>query len=192
MASLAQRSDVQYTAPRGARGFTLVELLVVVAIIGILAAMLFPVFASREAAHKVSCLSNVKQITVAVMMYSADYDDRFPLSAYRNGPGGNGGGGGGGGGGAQPPPNSPIWTDYVAEYVQNADVFKCPCTGPESRHVVIWAERGWLSIGLNRDLRTFRPTSPWRPRPFRSPPAPFSLQTRRPPTRTVAAAAFRS
>ena len=48
---------------RGRKGFTLIELLVVIAIIGILAAMLFPVFArARESAHKVSCLSNLKNL----------------------------------------------------------------------------------------------------------------------------------
>ena len=51
-------------------GFTLIELLVVIAIIAILAAILFPVFArAREKAHQTSCLGNVKQITLGVMMY---------------------------------------------------------------------------------------------------------------------------
>jgi prepilin-type N-terminal cleavage/methylation domain-containing protein/prepilin-type processing-associated H-X9-DG protein len=60
------------------RGFTLIELLVVIAIIGILAAMLFPVFArARESARKIQCLSNVKNIALAVQMYLTDYD-RFP------------------------------------------------------------------------------------------------------------------
>ncbi len=62
------------------RGFTLIELLVVIAIIGILAAMLFPVFArARESARKTQCLSNVKNIAMALQMYLADYD-RFPNS----------------------------------------------------------------------------------------------------------------
>jgi prepilin-type N-terminal cleavage/methylation domain-containing protein/prepilin-type processing-associated H-X9-DG protein len=60
------------------RGFTLIELLVVIAIIAILAAMLFPVFArARESARKIQCLSNVKNIAIAVQMYLTDYD-RFP------------------------------------------------------------------------------------------------------------------
>jgi prepilin-type N-terminal cleavage/methylation domain-containing protein/prepilin-type processing-associated H-X9-DG protein len=61
------------------RGFTLIELLVVIAIIGILAAMVFPVFArARESARKVVCVSNVKNIALAFQMYLADHNDTFP------------------------------------------------------------------------------------------------------------------
>ena len=57
-------------------GFTLIELLVVIAIIAILAAILFPVFArAREKARQTSCLSNVKQIMLANIMYAQDYDE---------------------------------------------------------------------------------------------------------------------
>ena len=63
------------------RGFTLIELLVVIAIIAILAAILFPVFArAREAARKTTCLSNLKEIDLAVQMYVEDYDEVFPSS----------------------------------------------------------------------------------------------------------------
>lgn len=62
-------------------GFTLIELLVVIAIIAILAAILFPVFAqAREQARKTTCLSNLKQIGSATMMYVQDYDERFPAA----------------------------------------------------------------------------------------------------------------
>jgi prepilin-type N-terminal cleavage/methylation domain-containing protein len=65
-------------------GFTLIELLVVIAIIGILAAMLFPVFArARESARKIQCLSNVKNIAMAVQMYIADYQQSPPVSTTR-------------------------------------------------------------------------------------------------------------
>jgi prepilin-type N-terminal cleavage/methylation domain-containing protein/prepilin-type processing-associated H-X9-DG protein len=61
------------------RGFTLIELLVVIAIIGILAAMLFPVFArARESARKIQCLSNIKNIAMATQMYLTDYDKLWP------------------------------------------------------------------------------------------------------------------
>jgi prepilin-type N-terminal cleavage/methylation domain-containing protein/prepilin-type processing-associated H-X9-DG protein len=58
------------------RGFTLIELLVVIAIIAILAAILFPVFAkAREKARQTSCLSNMKEIALAGLMYAQDYDE---------------------------------------------------------------------------------------------------------------------
>jgi len=60
-------------------GFTLIELLVVIAIIAILAAILFPVFAkAREKARQASCVSNVKQLALSVIMYAQDYDETFP------------------------------------------------------------------------------------------------------------------
>lgn len=59
-------------------GFTLIELLVVIAIIAILAAILFPVFAqAREKARGASCISNLKQIMLALKMYGQDYDERW-------------------------------------------------------------------------------------------------------------------
>jgi len=61
--------------------FTLIELLVVIAIIAILAAILFPVFAQAKlAAKKASDLSNVKQIGLAQLMYTNDYDDMYMAS----------------------------------------------------------------------------------------------------------------
>ncbi len=61
------------------RAFTLIELLVVIAIIAILAAILFPVFArAKEAANRSACLSNMKQIGLAMELYLGDFDDRLP------------------------------------------------------------------------------------------------------------------
>src|SRR5437763_15790418 len=61
------------------RGFTLIEMLVVISIIAILASILFPVFAqAREKARAAACLSNQKQIAMAFAMYSQDFDEVYP------------------------------------------------------------------------------------------------------------------
>ena len=69
-------------------GFTLIELLVVIAIIAILAASLFPVFAkAREKAKQSSCSSNLKQLGLAMLQYSQDYDEMYPGIRGANGVG---------------------------------------------------------------------------------------------------------
>ena len=66
--------------------FTLVELLVVVAIIAILAAILFPVFTrARQKANQTTCTSNLKQLGAAVAQYTQDNDEDEPISEYMNG-----------------------------------------------------------------------------------------------------------
>lgn len=90
---------------RTKRGFTLIELLVVIAIIAILAAILFPVFAqARAKARGTACLSNVKQIGTAMMMYVQDYDETTPS---------------GRGGGWE------WWTELVP-YMKSVDLLMCP------------------------------------------------------------------
>jgi prepilin-type N-terminal cleavage/methylation domain-containing protein len=65
-------------------GFTLVELLVVVALLAILAGLLFPVFSQvRRRAHQTSCLSNLRQVGMAMRLYLADWDGIYP---YDQGP----------------------------------------------------------------------------------------------------------
>src|ERR1700727_1097783 len=67
-------------------GFTLIELLVVIVIIAILAAILFPVFAKvREKARQTTCLSNMKQLGLALMQYSEDNDEWLCLSSHVGG-----------------------------------------------------------------------------------------------------------
>ncbi len=67
------------TLTTGRKGFTLIELLVVIAIIAILAAILFPVFSkARAKAQQTACLSNIKQVDLALLMYVSDWDSTFP------------------------------------------------------------------------------------------------------------------
>ena len=89
-------------------GFTLIELLVVIAIIAIIAAILFPVFArARERARQASCLSNLKQIGLAIMQYTSDYDETYPVTVD----------------GALPPAT---WRGKTYAYSKSVAVYTCP------------------------------------------------------------------
>ena len=71
-------SATRSRSPRPRAGFTLIELLVVIAIIAILAAILFPVFQKvRENARRASCQSNMKQISLGIIMYIQDSDEQY-------------------------------------------------------------------------------------------------------------------
>lgn len=98
-------------------GFTLIELLVVIAIIAILAAILFPVFASaKEAAKKTACLSNMKQLGLSLQMYLNDNDDRvFFRSGSANSRSGN-----------IPTSNENRWWNLLMPYAKSVDIFRCP------------------------------------------------------------------
>lgn len=66
--------------PIRVRGFALIELLVVIAIISLLAAFLLPVFASaRGKARQTTCLSNIRQLGAALLLYAQDWDETYPL-----------------------------------------------------------------------------------------------------------------
>jgi prepilin-type N-terminal cleavage/methylation domain-containing protein/prepilin-type processing-associated H-X9-DG protein len=95
------------------QAFTLIELLVVIAVISVLAAMLFPVFASaREKARQVSCLANEKQLSLAFLAYAQDNDEHLPPGVL--------------------PAATPWfwagegWAGQLYPYVRSTQVFRCP------------------------------------------------------------------
>jgi prepilin-type N-terminal cleavage/methylation domain-containing protein/prepilin-type processing-associated H-X9-DG protein len=109
--------------PRRQNAFTLIEFLVVIAIIAILAAILFPVFAqAREKARQTTCLSNLKQLGTGLYMYTQDYDEMLPASSFAAVPGQS--------------INSiqnPKWADVIQPYVRNDQLFTCPSDSSSMR-----------------------------------------------------------
>jgi len=151
--------------------FTLIELLVVIAIIAILAAILFPVFArAREKARQTSCLSNIKQIVLAFMMYAEDYDETMPMGVY------------------------PDWTTYwdtkvdwsgnvigdglITPYTKNQQLAACPSLKGVS------ADRPYSGYAYNVSYIGPTPGDPWDPNPGQ----PAALAEIQSPCETVLAA----
>jgi prepilin-type N-terminal cleavage/methylation domain-containing protein len=90
------------------RGFTLIELLVVITIIGILAAMLFPTFGGiREKGQRTACISNLRQLYTAMMLYCNDNDGRTPIGVI----GGNW---------------TNCWREEIEPYHNNHKIYLCP------------------------------------------------------------------
>ena len=118
---------------RSLQGFTLIELLVVIAIIAILAAILFPVFQKvRENARRASCESNTKQLSLAVIQYTQDYDESMPVGHD---------------------PNNPRrgWAGGIYGYVKSTGAFVCPDDSTKS-DTTVNPPRVPVSYGLNLNL----------------------------------------
>lgn len=124
------RPDAQ--TPTRKHGFTLIELLIVIAIIAILAGLLFPVLAqAREKGRSAVCQSNLKQLSLAVLMYAQDYDEKLPYAhfyasgAYNNG-------------------YYRFWFEMVQPYLKDRKVLPCPTQLDDGDYRVFVAEDGSL------------------------------------------------
>ena len=111
------------------KAFTLIELLVVIAILGLLAAVLFPVFAHvRENGRRTVCLSNERQLGMAMLQYVTDADEMFPQGwAEHSGLG---------------------WAGKCYPYVKDLPVYVCPADSTENLDNFVVA----CSYGLNSNL----------------------------------------
>jgi prepilin-type processing-associated H-X9-DG protein len=111
----------------------LIELLVVIAIIAILAAILFPVFASaKESAKLTMTLSNMRQLAMSGMMYATDNNDYFAPATMRD----------------QNPAIIPtVWTERLQPYVRNEQIFVA--AGSDGAYTRDWATRRQSNIGYS-------------------------------------------
>jgi len=148
------------------KAFTLIELLVVIAIIAILAAILFPVFAqAKAAAKKTAALSNQKQISTSMFLYTSDYDDIYPrnddcIARSALNPALNAGtytpSNGDGCSGAGPYPyrmNHYSWQKWVLPYTKNVGLFEHPGrTKIDAGTPRQWSDNGQIMGGFALNL----------------------------------------
>ncbi len=158
------------TFPRP-RAFTLVEMLVVVAILGILAAILFPAFArARENARRASCMSNLKQLDLGLLQYTQDYNERLPN--VTDGAAGAGMGGGWTFYSAFGPPSSAFDPSKgsLFPYVKSAQIYVCPSDSLGQSQGQSYATNSCLNPGPQdatshlregKSLAAFAETSKW-------------------------------
>ncbi|HEY3398016.1 MAG TPA: prepilin-type N-terminal cleavage/methylation domain-containing protein [Armatimonadota bacterium] len=140
---------------RTERGFTLIELLVVIAIIAILAAILFPVFArARAKAQQSTCLSNIKQLSLGMLMYADDYAQTLPLwSVYTAKP--------------TDPTQGGTWDLALGPYLKNQQILLCG-SNP------LWGYSGDTPATPANDKRSYAMPRYVSGVPITDPPAPVS------------------
>ncbi|BCM88382.1 hypothetical protein IAD21_00213 [Abditibacteriota bacterium] len=129
--------------------FTLIEVLVVVAIIAILAAILFPVFArARENARRSTCQSNLRQIALGIAQYVQDYDEKFPLGVVNRT--------------LLPTTGTYAWGDAVQTYIKSLQVYQCPSepipADPDPRVGFNNTISGYMDYGYNASFWARRGT----------------------------------
>lgn len=119
------------------RAFTLIEILVVVAIIALLAAIIFPVFTrSRETARAIACVSNLKQIGLGLMQYSEDYNGFHPVAGAAIG-----------WDEIDSATQNHSWMQQMQAYVKNQQIFQCPSDGDSKYSYFLSARVAYLEAG---------------------------------------------